>query len=215
MDPYRILGLSGKCTREAVKSAFRARVWHTHPDRGGETETFIQICSAYKQILEELERNARSGAPNPARASRHVRPASPPASPDSPRDPEPIRLDEPPGWNRPPTPPDPNWEPDLILLDQAPPISRGSEQLSPKVARKTYVSWVRQIADEAQTRRSFRQSGWFRTLGILVLLSILGGNLWLCWLAWSYDPKEAAREAELEARAAAGSRLSGGPESGR
>jgi hypothetical protein len=212
MDPYRILGISRKCTREAVKSAFRVRVWQAHPDRGGEAETFIQICTAYKQILEDLERGPRSGGPNPARAPRNARPAAPP---DSPRDPKPIWLDDSPGWNRPPTPPDPDWEPDLILLDQVPPIGRGPKPLSRNVARKTYISWVRRVAAEAQTKRSIRQSRWFRTLGIVVLLSILGGNLWLCWLAWSYDPKEAAREAELEARAAAGGRLDGGSQGGR
>ena len=33
----------------------------------------------------------------------------------------------------------------------------------------------------------------------MILLGVLGGNLWLCWIAWNYDPKKAAREAELEA----------------
>jgi DnaJ domain len=213
MDPYRILGLSRKCTREAVKAAFRARVWRAHPDRGGDAETFIQICTAYKQILEELERRPRSAASNPPQTFT-PRPARPAAPPDPFGDLEIILFDEPPDWNRPPTPPDPNWEPEMVLVDEAPPISRRPEPLSPKAARRSYVSWLRQVAATTQARRSIRRSSWFRTLGIVMLLGLLGGNLWLCWIAWTYDPNEAARDAELEARAAAAERPAGGPRSG-
>jgi curved DNA-binding protein CbpA len=200
MDPYRILGVSRNCTREAAKFAFRARVWQAHPDRGGEAEAFIQICAAYKRILEELERSPSSGAPARARARGDARPAAPP---ESIRGRESGRLDEPPGWNRPPSPPDPNWEPDLVLLDHAPSVRSDPEAISRKAAAKTYASWLRRVAAEAQARRSIRRSAWFRTLGIVILLSLLGGNLWLCWIVWFNDPKEATREAKFQAPAAA------------
>jgi hypothetical protein len=205
MDPYRILGVSSRCTRKAVKSAFRARVWQAHPDRGGDAEAFIEICTAYKWILEELERRPGPAAPNPPRASR---PARSGASPDSPADREFILLDEPPGWGRPPAPPDPDWEPDLILLDQDGPANGRPEPLAPKVAKTTYVSWVRQVGAAARRRRSIRRSAWYRAVGIVILLVLLGGNLWLCWVAWSYDPKEAEVEARARAAAAGGQDLS-------
>jgi DnaJ-like protein len=198
MDPYRILGLSRDCTREAVKAAFRARVWQAHPDRGGDAEAFIQICTAYKRILHELERRSRAADLAAVRSPRRARPAARPAAP---RAPEFLVFEDPPGWNRPPTPPDPNWEPDLVLGDEGPLAGRGPEPVPPRSARRTYVSWLRQVA-AAQPRRSIRRSAWFRALGIVVLLGLVGGNLWLCWVAWTYDPKEAAREAGLRATVA-------------
>ena len=185
MDPYHILGVSTTCTREEVKAAFRARVRQSHPDRGGKQEAFIQLCAAYKQILEELDRRPKSGARARARTPRHGRPWIPV---DRDWEPELILLDEPPGSDRPPNPPDPNWQPDLILLD------------SPDVAEGTYFSWLRRVSEQVSRRESIWQSRTARTIGVALLFSILGGNLWLCWVAWSYDPVEAAREAEFAAR---------------
>jgi hypothetical protein len=199
MDPYRILGVSRNCTREEVKAAFRSGVRHAHPDRGGKTESFIRLCNAYKEILEELDRRPRSVARKPTRAPRNGRPAVPP---DREFDPEIIILDEAPGRNRPPKPPDPNWKPDVILLDQDPPVRHRPEPSDPRLARRHYISWLRRVSDQGARRQSIWQSTAVRTLGVMILLGILGGNLWLCWIAWSYDPEEAARDAEFEARAA-------------
>jgi hypothetical protein len=196
MDPYLILGISRPCTLEEVKAAFRAMVWCAHPDRGGKAESFIRLCAAYKQILEELERDSRSVARNPARAPRDGRPSVPP---DRWCDPEVIILDEAPDWTRPPRPPDPNWEPDLILHDHPPAVRRPARPPDPRLARRNYISWVRRVSDQVARRQSFWQSTAVRALGMLILLSILGGNLWLCWVAWTYDPEEAAREAAFAA----------------
>jgi hypothetical protein len=204
MDPYRVLGISRWCGREAVKAAFRARVWQAHPDRGGDADDFIAICAAYKQILEELERRPEPAASGPARGARPARPGAPP---DAPGSVEFILLGDPPSWSRPPAPPDPDWEPDLVLGDQDDPGVGRAEPVVPRVAKGTYVSWMREvgIATRRRRRRSIRRSAWFRAVGIVILLTLLGGNLWLCWVAWSYDSKRA----ELEAQGAAVGRLDG------
>ncbi len=56
MNPYQILGVAIDCTRAEAKEAFRIRAYHAHPDRGGDTKTFIRIRRAYEQVLAELER---------------------------------------------------------------------------------------------------------------------------------------------------------------
>ena len=58
MDPYSILGVPRGCTREEVKEAFRSLVHRAHPDRGGDGEAFIQLCDAYREVLDELDRGA-------------------------------------------------------------------------------------------------------------------------------------------------------------
>src|SRR5262249_8332230 len=39
-------------TLEDVKSAYRDKVWHAHPDRGGATTDFLKIQEAYEQAVE-------------------------------------------------------------------------------------------------------------------------------------------------------------------
>ncbi len=121
MDPYQALGVSRSCTREQVKEVFRTRAWHAHPDRGGEDAAFIRLCTAYKQILEELDRRPNPRLPNQARSSRPARPAVTPG--ESPI-PDTIFVDEIPPSRWPPKPFDPNWKPDLILLDEVSPVGR-------------------------------------------------------------------------------------------
>jgi len=55
MDPYLVLNVSRDCTRRQVKGCFRAKVQLEHPDRGGDEQAFIRICTAYKLILAELD----------------------------------------------------------------------------------------------------------------------------------------------------------------
>jgi len=220
MDPYRILGVSRQCTREEVKETFRARVRHAHPDRGGTEEAFIRLCTAYQQILKELDQRANPIIWKPSPAARDGRPAVPPdrswkidrgvaneASGDdhTPRPPDPNWIpdlvvdDRPPPLNRLPVQPDPNWVPDLVVHDDGPAVSRLPRPADPGLARRDYISSLRRIADHIARRESFWQSSAGRTIGMFILLSILGGNLWLCWIAWTYDPERAAREADYEA----------------
>jgi DnaJ domain len=196
MDPYHILGVSTTSTREEVEAAFRARVRQYQPDRGVEHEDFIQLCAAYQQILGELDRCPKSGPLARARTPRHGRPLVPF---DRDWEPDLILLDEPPGSDRLPNPPDPNWEPDLILLDQPSPLHGIREPSSPDIEGGAYFSWFRRVSEQASRGESIWQSRSARTIGVVLLFGILGGNLWLCWRAWTYDPVEAAREAEFAA----------------
>lgn len=46
-DPYLVLGLARSANAAAIKTAYRQHVQVTHPDRGGDTETFITIVKAF------------------------------------------------------------------------------------------------------------------------------------------------------------------------
>lgn len=46
-DPYLVLGLARSANAAAIKTAYRQQVQVTHPDRGGDTETFIAIVKAF------------------------------------------------------------------------------------------------------------------------------------------------------------------------
>jgi hypothetical protein len=58
MDPYLTLGVARGCSRQELKDAFRARARSAHPDRGGEVLSFVQLRTAYEQILADLERDS-------------------------------------------------------------------------------------------------------------------------------------------------------------
>jgi len=72
MDPYLVLGVPRHSTRQEVKRTFRAKVRREHPDRGGEEQTFIRICRAYKQILSDLDGAVGSGTSAPATCPTYV-----------------------------------------------------------------------------------------------------------------------------------------------
>src|SRR6185312_14048840 len=88
------------------------------------------------------------------------------------------------------------------LLDQDPPVRHRPGPSDPRLARRHYLSWLRRVSDHGARRQSIWRSTTVRTLGVMILLGILCGNLWLCWIAWSYDAEEAARGGAFEARAA-------------
>jgi curved DNA-binding protein CbpA len=46
-DPYAVLGVARAASAGAIKSAYRKRVRHAHPDRGGDPEDFIVIVRAF------------------------------------------------------------------------------------------------------------------------------------------------------------------------
>jgi hypothetical protein len=54
-DPYDILGVSRGATFDEVKAAYRRACKTKHPDLGGSHEAFIELQSAYEQILRDLK----------------------------------------------------------------------------------------------------------------------------------------------------------------
>ncbi len=73
MDPYLTLGVPRGCSRQEVKEAFRVRAQYAHPDRGGEVLLFVQLHTAYEQILAELDREPGLdiGKPGPDSSEGH------------------------------------------------------------------------------------------------------------------------------------------------
>jgi len=106
-DPYYTLGIKRGCTRDEVIAAFRARAWHAHPDRGGDEQSFVVLCAAYKQILKEPRK--RPIEPQGAQAVR----ASKELAAEDPSQSTPSRKCD--GGGRRSNLTDANWEPDLIL----------------------------------------------------------------------------------------------------
>lgn len=46
-DPYQVLGVARASSAGAIKDAYRRRVRHAHPDRGGDPEEFITVVRAF------------------------------------------------------------------------------------------------------------------------------------------------------------------------
>jgi curved DNA-binding protein CbpA len=46
-DPYAVLGVARAASAGAIKAAYRKRVRHSHPDRGGNPEEFIVVVRAF------------------------------------------------------------------------------------------------------------------------------------------------------------------------
>jgi hypothetical protein len=183
MDPYQTLGVPRGCTPEAAKDAFRARAWQAHPDRGGEEIAFIRLCTAYKQVLAELNSSPRPAIRNPARPAREGRGRRPPI----------------PNWEPDlivgAQPPDPSWEPDLIVLDEPAGDQCSPEPPDPQIDRERYRAWLGRFSAQAAGAQSVWRSGWVRAFGMILFLSLVLANLWVCWIVWSDDPGKAESSA--------------------
>jgi curved DNA-binding protein CbpA len=56
-DPYAVLGVARAATAGAIKAAYRKRVRHAHPDRGGDPAEFIVVVRAFGLLSDpELRR---------------------------------------------------------------------------------------------------------------------------------------------------------------
>jgi DnaJ-like protein len=217
MDPYHTLGVRRGCTRDEVKEAFRAMAWRAHPDRGGEELSFIRLCTAYKQILKEVERSPSSGTRKPSRVPRNRRPPKPsgpdqpsgrppsprpagnerhPKPPDATWEPDLVLLDEQPRISRPPIPPDPNWDPDVILLDGAHGDGRAVVPPEKLVATEPFDSWLRRVSARSARPEPLSESGWFQAAVLIFFLALIAYGLLGCWAAWTYDPEKEAIRAE-------------------
>ena len=51
-EAYDTLGLDPDASQDAIRSAYRERVKETHPDSGGDEETFKRVTEAYETLSE-------------------------------------------------------------------------------------------------------------------------------------------------------------------
>jgi len=56
MNPYVILGASENDSHDIIKEKFRKLAKTNHPDKGGDTEEFVKINEAYRQILNKIDK---------------------------------------------------------------------------------------------------------------------------------------------------------------
>jgi hypothetical protein len=52
MDPFTILGVDMKATREEVDKAYRKKAYENHPDHGGDDADMAKINAAYTVIKQ-------------------------------------------------------------------------------------------------------------------------------------------------------------------
>jgi curved DNA-binding protein len=71
-----LLGVKPAATAADIRTAFRAKAKHAHPDRsGGEAEAFRRLVAAYRQLepaAHSLERAREQGAPSPQRGAKDL-----------------------------------------------------------------------------------------------------------------------------------------------
>lgn len=57
MNNYQILGLKVNATQVEIKAAYKKLVMIHHPDRGGNSENFIRLQTAYEELLKGITGN--------------------------------------------------------------------------------------------------------------------------------------------------------------
>jgi DnaJ-class molecular chaperone len=53
-DPYQILGIKKGAGADEIRSAYKRMARTHHPDKGGDSTSFIKISVAYRQLMCEL-----------------------------------------------------------------------------------------------------------------------------------------------------------------
>jgi hypothetical protein len=59
-DPYKLLGLHASATSAEIKTAWKQSVLKHHPDKGGDSITFIAVNKAYEEILAQKQNNSET-----------------------------------------------------------------------------------------------------------------------------------------------------------
>lgn len=57
MNPYKTLGVDKGANRDEIKAAFRKRANETHPDKGGDSEAFLAVSSAFELLSDQKARD--------------------------------------------------------------------------------------------------------------------------------------------------------------
>ena len=57
MSYYEELGLKEDCTQQDIKKSYRKLAVKHHPDKGGDSEKFKNICKAYEILSDENKRD--------------------------------------------------------------------------------------------------------------------------------------------------------------
>lgn len=68
MDPYQVLGIRPDADTGQIRTAYRRRSRHVHPDAGGDDDAFTRLQDAYRRALHL--RSARRPSPPPPRPAR-------------------------------------------------------------------------------------------------------------------------------------------------
>jgi curved DNA-binding protein CbpA len=56
LDPYKLLGVSRKATKEKIRAAFRRKAKDAHPDVGGNNEDFERLHLCYRTLMDDAKR---------------------------------------------------------------------------------------------------------------------------------------------------------------
>lgn len=56
---WTLLGVSSRATEEELKAAYRKKAIETHPDRGGDAETFRRVVAAYAEARRRIRKPKR------------------------------------------------------------------------------------------------------------------------------------------------------------
>ncbi len=61
-DAYTLLGVPRTATSEEIRKAYKRKAMATHPDRGGSTEAFTAVKSAFELLADPLKRSQLDNA---------------------------------------------------------------------------------------------------------------------------------------------------------
>jgi len=65
VDPYQVLGIRPDADTGQIRTAYRRRARHVHPDAGGDDDAFTRLQDAYRRALHLRSTGRSAGAPPP------------------------------------------------------------------------------------------------------------------------------------------------------